>query len=39
MGQAMCEDLAYDRDAGQLISASFLDYCMPRAEEGSGSFS
>jgi carbon-monoxide dehydrogenase large subunit len=33
LGQAMCEDLAYDRESGQLISASFLDYCMPRADD------
>ena len=33
LGQAMCEDLAYDPDSGQLISASFLDYCMPRADD------
>jgi carbon-monoxide dehydrogenase large subunit len=33
LGQAMCEDLAYDPASGQLISASFLDYCMPRADD------
>jgi carbon-monoxide dehydrogenase large subunit len=33
LGQAMCEDMAYDRESGQLIAASFLDYCMPRADD------
>ena len=33
LGQAMCEDVAYDRDSGQLMSASFMDYCMPRADD------
>ena len=33
LGQAICEDLNYDRESGQLISASFLDYCMPRADD------
>ncbi len=33
LGQAMCEDMAYDRESGQLIAASFMDYCMPRADD------
>ena len=33
LGQAICEDVAYDRQSGQLISASFVDYCMPRADD------
>jgi carbon-monoxide dehydrogenase large subunit len=33
LGQAMCEDVAYDPESGQLITASFLDYCMPRADD------
>ncbi len=33
LGQAMCEDLNYDPESGQLLSASFLDYCMPRADD------
>jgi carbon-monoxide dehydrogenase large subunit len=33
LGQAMCEDMSYDPDSGQLITASFLDYCMPRADD------
>jgi carbon-monoxide dehydrogenase large subunit len=26
IGQALCERVAYDRDSGQLLSASFMDY-------------
>ena len=33
LGQAICEDLNYDRESGQLLTASFLDYCMPRADD------
>jgi carbon-monoxide dehydrogenase large subunit len=32
MGQALCEQVVYERDSGQLQSASFLDYAMPRAD-------
>ena len=32
-GQAMMEHTAYDNDSGQLVSASFMDYAMPRAED------
>jgi carbon-monoxide dehydrogenase large subunit len=32
LGQAICEDVAYDHQNGQLLSASFIDYCMPRAD-------
>ncbi len=31
LGQALMENVAYDGD-GQLLSASFMDYCMPRAD-------
>jgi carbon-monoxide dehydrogenase large subunit len=31
LGQALMENVAYDAD-GQLISATFMDYAMPRAE-------
>src|SRR5258708_15032367 len=27
------EQVAYDRDTGQLLSASFMDYAMPRADD------
>lgn len=33
LGQAMCESVVYDPESGQLISASFLDYAMPRASD------
>jgi carbon-monoxide dehydrogenase large subunit len=33
VGQALCEVIAYDGDSGQLISGSFMDYQMPRAED------
>lgn len=32
-GQAVMEDLVYDRDSGQLLSGSFMDYAMPRAAD------
>ena len=32
-GQALMEDLVYDRESGQLLSGSFTDYCMPRADD------
>jgi carbon-monoxide dehydrogenase large subunit len=31
LGQAILERTAYDRESGQLLSASFMDYCLPRA--------
>ncbi len=32
IGQILLEDIAYDRQTGQLLSASFMDYAMPRAD-------
>ncbi len=32
LGQALGEHAMYDRDGGQLITASFMDYSMPRAD-------
>ncbi len=32
LGQALTEDTVYDED-GQLLSASFMDYAMPRADD------
>ncbi|MDB5578306.1 MAG: carbon monoxide dehydrogenase [Bradyrhizobium sp.] len=32
VGQALMEHMVYDRESGQLISGSFMDYAMPRAE-------
>jgi carbon-monoxide dehydrogenase large subunit len=33
LGQAMLEHTVYDRDTGQLLSGSYMDYCMPRADD------
>lgn len=33
IGQALLEDIAYDDESGQLMGGSFLDYCMPRADD------
>jgi carbon-monoxide dehydrogenase large subunit len=33
IGQAVHERTAYDKDSGQLLSASFMDYALPRAED------
>ncbi|HET9404883.1 MAG TPA: xanthine dehydrogenase family protein molybdopterin-binding subunit [Burkholderiales bacterium] len=30
-GQIFSEHVVYDRDTGQLLTGSFMDYCMPRA--------
>ena len=32
IGQALLERIAYDPD-GQLLSATFMDYCLPRAAD------
>jgi carbon-monoxide dehydrogenase large subunit len=32
LGQALMEQVVYDSDSGQLLTGSFMDYCMPRAE-------
>jgi carbon-monoxide dehydrogenase large subunit len=32
-GQALLEDLVYDKAGGQLLTASFMDYAMPRAHD------
>jgi len=33
VGQALWEACRYDRDSGQLLSASFMDYAIPRADQ------
>ena len=33
IGQAMLEHTVYDPDSGQLLSGSFMDYTLPRAED------
>ena len=32
VGQALWEQIVYDRDTAQLLSGSFMDYAMPRAD-------
>jgi len=32
LGQALCEHIVFDRASGQPLSASFMDYAMPRAD-------
>ncbi len=34
IGQALCEQVVYDKESGQLLTATFMDYAMPRAEAG-----
>jgi aerobic carbon-monoxide dehydrogenase large subunit len=33
LGQALMERVVYDRESGQNLSGSFMDYAMPRAED------
>jgi aerobic carbon-monoxide dehydrogenase large subunit len=33
LGQAVMEQVVYDRDSGQMLSGSFMDYAMPRAAD------
>ena len=33
LGQSLFEDIAFDPDSGQLLTGSFMDYCMPRADD------
>jgi aerobic carbon-monoxide dehydrogenase large subunit len=32
VGQALMEEVVYDRESGQLLTASFMEYAMPRAD-------
>ncbi len=32
-GQALMERVVYERESGQLLTASFMDYAMPRADD------
>jgi carbon-monoxide dehydrogenase large subunit len=36
LGQALCEHFIYDRESGQALTASFLDYAMPHADVVTG---
>ncbi len=31
IGQALYEGCAYDKESGQLLTGSYMDYCMPKA--------
>ncbi len=31
-GQALIEDVVYDRDSGQLVTGTLMDYGIPRAD-------
>jgi carbon-monoxide dehydrogenase large subunit len=33
VGQAMLEDARYDAESGQLVTGTFMDYCVPRADD------
>ncbi|MDE0175223.1 MAG: xanthine dehydrogenase family protein molybdopterin-binding subunit [Defluviicoccus sp.] len=33
IGQALMEDVVYDRESGQPLAGSFMDYAMPRADD------
>ena len=33
VGQALMEQVVYEPDSGQLLTASFMDYAMPRADD------
>lgn len=33
IGQALLEEARYDDESGQLLTGSFMDYCMPRADD------
>jgi aerobic carbon-monoxide dehydrogenase large subunit len=33
IGQALMENCVYDNETGQLLTGSFMDYAMPRAED------
>jgi carbon-monoxide dehydrogenase large subunit len=32
VGQALMEEIVYDADSGQLLTGSFMDYAIPRAD-------
>jgi carbon-monoxide dehydrogenase large subunit len=33
LGQALMEKMAYEGESGQVLTGSFMDYCMPRADD------
>ena len=38
IGQALTEQIVYDRESGQILTASFQDYALPRADVASAFF-
>ena len=36
IGQALMERTVYDKDSGQLMTASLMDYALPRADDCAG---
>lgn len=38
IGQALCEEVIYEQQTGQLQTGSFMDYAMPRADIAVGEF-
>jgi carbon-monoxide dehydrogenase large subunit len=38
MGQALCEQVVYDADSGQLVTGSLMDYAAPRAHDLAATF-
>jgi len=38
IGQALGEQVVYDRESHQLVTGSFMDYAVPRADFGTGMF-
>ena len=38
LGQALCEQVVYDPESAQPLSASFMDYAMPRADMVAGRY-
>ena len=36
LGQALCEQVVYDASSGQLVTGSFMDYAVPRADGSRG---
>jgi carbon-monoxide dehydrogenase large subunit len=32
LGQALCEEVVYDSSSGQAMTATFMDYAMPRVD-------
>jgi carbon-monoxide dehydrogenase large subunit len=33
IGQALFEEISYEAESGQILTASLMDYCLPRAQD------